>query len=177
MKGITIIEVMIVIYTISLWVYMKKNKYRDVTRKFIILFVGVLLFEIMSEPMWLNEGFDSWAYIYKDITWVITLGWVSIFMTSILIVDHAFRHLPEKSRFWLYLLFIEAITVPIEAGLVESGVRKYAPVLTATMSGLFIPYTSVPLEAVYAIPLFTSLILTFYKYINHLFDTTKNATR
>lgn len=172
--GILIFEFAIIVFTISLWGYMKKKDYKNVTRKFIILFVGVLLFELMSEPMWLNQGFSWWAYLYKDITWIITLGWVSIFMVSILLVDFAFTKLPEKKKFWIYLLFIQAITVPIEAGLVQSGIRNYAPFLKATMTGFNIPLTVVPLEAIYAIPLFTSLILTFYKYVNYLFDKKEN---
>ncbi len=175
MSWIFFLELFIIAFTIGLYFFMKKRGHKNVLRKLIILFVGVLLFEIMSEPMWLNLGFDSWAYIYKDITWIITLGWVSIFMTSILIVDHAFHHLPEKKRFWLYLLFSEAITVPLEMLLLETGIRKYAPILIDTMTGFTIPFTTVPLEAIYAIPLFTSLIIVFYKYVNHLFEVKTNG--
>ena len=175
MSWILFLEIFIILFTIGLYFFMKKRGHKNVLRKLIILFVGVLLFEIMSEPMWLNLGFDSWAYVYKDITWIITLGWVGIFMSSILIVDHAFSHLPEKKRFWLYLLFSEAITVPLEMLLLETGIRKYAPVLMETMTGFTIPLTTVPLEAVYAIPLFTALILAFYKYVNHLFEVKSNG--
>ena len=177
MKYITIFEFLIIVFSILLWYYMNKKGHRNVTRKFVILFIGVLLFEIISEPMWLNVGFDSWTYIYKDITWVMTLAWVCTFMLSILLVDYGYRNLPEKRRFWLYILVIETIYVPVEVGLIEGGVRSYAPILTKTMSGLYIPKTGVPIEAIYAIPMFTSLILAFYKYINHLFDSKKNATR
>ena len=80
MSGLLITEILIVAFTILLWVYMKTKGYRNVTRKFLILFFSVLLFEFMSEPMWNNSGFQNWAYIWQDITWVITLGWVGIFM-------------------------------------------------------------------------------------------------
>ncbi len=164
----TIFEFIVIIYTILLAVFMIKRKHKNVLRKMAILFIGVLLFEIISEPMWLNTGFDSWAYIYRDITWVMTLAWVSVFLTAIMLVDYGYGRLPEKKRFWLYLLIIEAIYVPIEAGLIQTGVRAYAPVLTETMTGFAIPLTSVPLEAIYAIPIFTALILSFYKYVNYL---------
>jgi len=60
--------------------------------------------------------------------------------------------------------------VPLESGLLITGVRGYAEVLTSTFSGTLIPFTPVPLEAIWALPLFTSLILTFYKYVNYLFE-------
>lgn len=171
MKGVLLFELFIIIYTAGLWLYMKSKKYKNITRKFAVLTVGVLLFEFMTEPMFQNIGFNSWAYLYKDITWIITLGWISIFMTAIMLVDYFFGYLPEKKRFWLYLLLIEVLTVPIESGLIQSGIRKYSNLIAVNLSGLYIPLTIVPIEAIYAIPVFTSLILAFYKYINHLFDT------
>ena len=83
-----------------------------------------------------------------------------------LILGYIFHKQPEKNRFILYLFFIEAITVPIESVLLITGVREYAPVLTETMSGFTIPFTIVPIEAVFAVPLFAALIISFYKYVN-----------
>jgi uncharacterized protein with PQ loop repeat len=120
--------------------------------------------------MWQNLGFQKWAYVWGDITWVITLGWVGLFMFTFLFVDYAFRKITEKKRFWIYLLFLEALVVPIESWLVISGIRKYAPILANTFSGYNIPFTPVPIEAIYAVPLFTSLIICFYKYLNYIFN-------
>lgn len=164
-----LVEVVIILYVIALYIFMIKHKYKNIARKSIILIIGILLFEFMSEPMFENIGFHSWSYLYKDITWIVTLEWLSIIFTSIIIVDYLYSHLPEKRRFWLYLLFIEGITVPIEIFLVQTGIRKYAELLTVNLSGLYIPFTSVPIEGVFAIPAFTALILCFYKYVNHLF--------
>lgn len=150
--------------------FMTKKGYKNVSRKFIILLIGALLFEIMSEPMWINSKLSNWAYLYKDISWILTLGWVSIIMVSILLVDYGFRHLPEKKRFWLYLLIVEAITVPLETVLFTVGIRGYAPELLERTSGFLIPFTKMPIEGVIVIPIFISLILTFYKYVNYLMD-------
>jgi len=170
MSGLLIFEIFIVMFTIALWIFMKTKGYKNVTRKFIILFVSVLLFEFMSFPMWENSGFQKWAYIFQDITWIITLGWVGIFMFTFLIVDYAFRKTPEKYKFWIYLLVLEAIVVPIESGLIIFGIRGYAPILANTLSGYMIPLTVVPIEAIYAVPLFTALIICFYKYANYMVD-------
>lgn len=169
--GVFMYELSIIAITIILFSYMKKKGYKNITRKFLILFLGVLLFEIISEPMWLNAGFDSWAYIYRDITWVLTLGWVNTFMAAILAVDYFFRDKTEKKRFFLYLLFISALVVPAEAFMISLGVRGYAEFLLETMrSGVVIPVLYLPIEAIFAVPIFCSLILSFYKYINYLFD-------
>lgn len=169
--GILLYELSIIATTIVVWLFMTKNGYKNVSRKFIILFLGVLLFEIISEPMWLNTGFNAWAYIYKDITWVLTLGWVNVFMLAILGVDYFYGELSEKKKFFLYLLFIAALVIPAEAFMISFGVRGYAEFLLETMrSGVVIPVLYLPIESIYAVPIFCSLILSFYKYINYLFD-------
>ena len=163
-------EIFVIAFTILLWAYMKSRGHKHVTRKFLILLIAVLLFEFMTEPMWNNSGFQSWAYIWQDITWIITLGWVGIFMFTFLIVDNAFRNASENKKFWIYLLVIEAIVVPIESILLISGIRDYAPILKSSLSGFMIPFNYVPIEAIYGIPLFTSLMICFYKYLNRILD-------
>lgn len=163
-----IFEIVIILLGIGLYVYMKKNGYRNINRKFIILIIAILLFELMTEPMFINKNLDFWTYLYKDISWIITLGWVIIIMGSMLIVDYIFRDLAEKKRFWIYLLFITGIVVPVETFLLQSGLREYAPELLARTSGIFIPLTSIPLESVFVVPIFISLIISFYKYLNYI---------
>ena len=170
MSGVVIFEVLILLFTVLVATFMKIKGYKHVFRKFVILFVSVLLFEIMSEPMWMNLGFQNWAYLWQDITWIITVGWTGIFMFSFLVVDYIFIETSEKKKFWLYLLLLEVTVVPLEAFLVISGIRAYAPILANTFSGYFVPFTIVPIEAIYAIPIFTTLIICFYKYANYLFD-------
>lgn len=170
MNWALVLEVIVLVYFVGLLGFMFSKGHKSVIRKILILFVGVVLFELMSEPMWLNIGFHSWAYLYKDITWIVSIGWVNIFMTSFMLIDYFYGHLSDVKRFWLYLFLIEVFTVPLETFLLQTGIREYAPVLTVTMTGKMIPFTVVPIEAIYAIPLFAALIITFYKYVNHLFD-------
>ena len=169
--GVLLYELGIIITTIAIWFFMTKKGYKNVSRKFIILFLGVLLFEIISEPMWLNSGFDSWAYIYGDVTWVLTLGWVNAFMLAILAVDYFYRDSSVKKKFFLYLLFISVLVIPVEAIMISAGLRGYADFLLETMrSGIIFPVLYLPVESIYAVPIFCSLILSFYKYVNYLFD-------
>ena len=157
-------EIFVLLLTAAVLFYMKKTGRKRVFQKFLILVLDVLLFEFMSEPMWLNRGFGAWAYLYRDITWVLTIGWASLFLIAIMVVDVIVPTLAESKRFWLYLLVLEVLVVPIEMFLLSTEIRSYAPVLIQTMSGLFIPFTSIPVEMILAVPLFATLVLTFYKY-------------
>ena len=161
-------ELFVIFYAVGLYLFMRQKQYKNVTRKFIILFFGVLFFEIISEPMWLNPGFDKWAYIYGDVTWIFTLGWLSVYMTSMILIDYFYGRLSAAKRFFMYILVAEAFIIPMETFLIQSGVRGYASVLLNNLSGILIPYTQMPLEALLAFPMFTALIITFYKYMNRV---------
>jgi hypothetical protein len=168
MSNIIIIESAIIVFILLLYAFMKIKKYASAERKFLVLFISILLFEFMSAPMWQFTSFQSWTYIWQSISWIIILGWSSIFMFSFLLVDSLFRYLPDKRRFWLYLVFVQIIVVPIESYLITSGIKSYSPILANTFTGLKIPLTTVPLEIMAAVPLFATLIICFYKYINYI---------
>ena len=166
--GALTLEILIILVSIGIFIYLK-NYDSKAKKKFIILFLAVFLFEIMSEPMWINHLFNSWAYLYGNVSWIVTLGWVDIFFVSFIIVDKLiFKHkkASEKVKFWLYLLVVTIITVPIESLLLKYGFRSYSSALTDTFSGLLIPLTGVPIEVLIAVPMIAALIIPFYKYVN-----------
>ena len=164
-----IFELIIVLVTILLYFFMKKQNHKNVLKKLLVLFIGVLLFEIMSEPMWNNYFLNNWAFLYNDVSWIITLGWMNIFMISILVVDHFYKKYSEKTKFWLYLLFVTIITLPIEIILLKVGIRDYSVVLTNTLSGINIPFTLAPIEILIVIPMIAALVIPFYKIICSFF--------
>ncbi|MBS1266275.1 MAG: hypothetical protein MAG795_00242 [Candidatus Woesearchaeota archaeon] len=169
MSGILIFEISMILVSVGIWFYMKKNNYKNILQKMLVLFIAVLLFEIMSEPMWRNFLLHRWTFIYHDVSWIITLGWVNIFMVSMLLVDKLFSKYTEKAKFWLYLLFVTIITTPIEVILLNTGIRGYDAVLTSTMTGITIPFTSAPIEIIMVIPIIAALIIPFYKIMLNLF--------
>jgi len=146
--------------------YLAKRKYSDINKKVLILFMGVFLFEIMAEPMWINKNLPSWTYIYGNVSWLLTIGWTAIFMLSFLIGDWLFKKMSEKKKFWIYLLIVTLITTPIEVFMIRSGIRSYDISLTQTFSGITIPLTNVPLEIMLAVPLIAALVIPFYKYLS-----------
>ena len=175
MTGVLIFELAVIAITIGLWYYMEKSGYKRVWQKILILFVGVLLFEMMSEPMWRNFELHSWTYLYRNVSWIITLGWTNIFLVSMIVVDKFFKQRKESSKFWLYLLFVTIITTPIEVILLKIGIRGYDPVLTTTMSGINIPFTNAPIEILIAIPIIAALVIPFYKVMVRLFHVERSV--
>ncbi|MBS3136036.1 hypothetical protein J4401_03675 [Candidatus Woesearchaeota archaeon] len=168
MSWIILLEIGIIAIAIGVWYLLKKQKYKKPTISFAVLFISVLLFEIVSEPMWKNNLLDGWAYIYRDVSWVITLGWVIIFFISFYLVDKKWPKLSEGKKFWLYLAALTIITTPIEVILLSAGIREYSSVLTQTMSGILIPLTSAPIEIILTIPLIGALVIPFYKVLMRL---------
>ena len=167
--NILLFELLVILVTAGILIYMKSSGKKEIMKRFGIMLFSVLLFYIMSEPMWINQGLSSWAYLYGNVSWVLALGWVSIFFLTFLIVDNGFKKMAEKGKFWLYLIVATIITIPAESLLLKLGIRSYAPLLSETFSGLLIPLTQVPLEVMLATPIITALIIPFYKYIfDHL---------
>jgi len=151
----------VILYAFLRMVTKKRNR---LFKNFIITTIGVILFEIMIQPMVLNTRWSSWTYYYHDLSIIVTFGWVVIVSGSIYIIDAVFAHMSDFKRFWLYLCTIDAITLPVEIFLVQSGVRTYSQSLIQSSLGVYIPYTNLPLEVGFAIPLFFALVIGFVKY-------------
>ena len=163
--NVLLFEILVILITIGILTYMKISRNKDVMKKFWIMFIAVFLFQIMSEPMWVNQELHSWTYLYGNVSWLLALGWISIFFLSFLIVDSGFKKMSEKGKFWLYLVFATIITVPAESLILKLGIRSYAPILAETFSGIMIPLTYVHIEVLLATPIITALIVPFYKYM------------
>lgn len=162
--NILVFELLVILITLVILAYMKSSGQKDVMKKFGIMLIAVFLFQIMSEPMWINKNMNSWAYLYGNVSWVLTFGWISIFFLTFLIVDGTFKKMAEKGKFWLYLIIATILTIPSEMLILKIGIRTYADILTTTFSGLTI-FGAVPIEVVFAVPLISALIIPFYKYI------------
>lgn len=88
-----------------------------------------------------------------------------------MLTDYSFQKLPEKVKFFMYTAVISVLVLPFEIIMLNIGVRGYAPFLTERLSGLMVPLTQVPLEGLYASPIFIMLVLAFYKYMNYMIET------
>lgn len=152
------------VITISLAFLVILNRFDSrIWKKFAITFIGVLLFEYFTQAMWLNLNLEKWAYLYLDVSWVITIGWTTIILVSISIIDMYFPKDTERERFFLYFIPITIIGIIAEAVVLGLGIRQYPPEVIQILSGFKI-LGQTPIEALYYIPVFMLLVLSFARY-------------
>lgn len=147
----------------------KKGK---IWRNLLISALSVFLFELMIEPMVKNVNLPAWSYLYKDVSVIMTGGWIMIIWVSITLVDKFFVHFSVKGKMMMYVLICTIITLPIEMWLMSEGYRTYGPSATENFSGFHLFLTGTPVEVVFAIPFYLILIISFIRYWAYKFDLT-----
>jgi len=133
-------------------------------RSLILAAIGVFIFELMVEPVVLNQNFPSWSYIYRDITAVLTGFWILSIWVGITVVDRFFMQWGLIKKFISYALVAGAFMLPVEAYLVLNHYRVYSDSAVHNFTGFVTPYIHLPIEVVGAIPLYLALIIAFIKY-------------
>ena len=129
---------------------------------FLIIALGIGVFEIFTAPMWNSSHLGWWAYIYKDVSWILNLAWTTAILSTVVLVDHFCKRLPSRWRFFIYLINLTPAVFLAEIVLVNIGIRTYSPEVLHTVIGLMV--FGVPIEALYYVPVFMSLVIAFYKY-------------
>jgi len=145
-------------------------RHRQWLRSLGITFASVLLFEVTVEPMVQNIGFPAWSYIFHDITLALTGAWVALTWLAINLVDKFFIHFSLRGKFLAYLAAVFVFALPAEIWLIASGHRVYGSSTVAAFTGLHIPWTMVPTEIAFGVPLYFALILSFVKYWEIVLD-------
>jgi hypothetical protein len=146
---------------------MRKGK---VIRNLFITLTGVLLFELIVGAMVENVGFPSWSYIWRDITIVLSGGWVLVIVASTWFVDRFFIQKNLLERFVLYLTFATVFITPFEAWFIHTGHRVYSPSTVANFSGFVVPWLNIPLEVIFAVPFYLALVVGFARYWEIILD-------
>jgi hypothetical protein len=137
-------------------------------QRFLITAAGVLTFEIFTAPMWSNYNLSPIGYVYRDVSWILTLGWTCLILSTVLLVDHFLPKLRELQRFFIYIGILTIVVFLFQIWLVNVGIREYSPEVLAATTGIQI--FNVPIEGFYFAPVFTSLIVAFYKYWSFQID-------
>lgn len=153
---------------LGLW-FLRKIQSQILTR-FGIMAVGVLIFELFTAPMWRNAHLGPWAYLYHDVSWILTLGWSILFLGVVELVDRLLPRWREWKRFLLYLALLIGMTFPLEIWVVTINIRSYAPEVLDSLSGAQL--AGVPLELMYYVPVFAGLVIGFYKYWTFVLEDT-----
>jgi len=137
--------------------------------RLLVMAIAVLLFEFFTAPMWNNERLGDWAYLYLDVSWILTLLWTALILATVILVDRWFPARPAWQRFAIYLGVLLVVVSLLEILVVNLGIRSYAPEVLDSLSGLFV--AGVPLlDMLYYTPVFTGLVIAFYKYWSFWID-------
>ena len=153
------IGVILISLTLLLFIY-KLDKHS--LKTYGLIFVGVLLFEYFTQALWLNKNLEPWAYLYLDVSWIITLGWSTIIITSKKLVEVYFQSWKAHVKFLASLVLVTIIGYFAEATVLGLGIREYSTAVLNVASGVKLGL--VPIEALYYIPAFITLVLTFAAY-------------
>lgn len=165
---IIIFEIMVLVGTGIAVFFLGRIKDKILPR-FLIMAIGVLIFELFTAPMWHNYRLGGWAYVYLDVSWILTVGWTALILTVTLLVDRILAEWKAWKRFLIYLSILTLAVTILETIVVNLGIRSYAPEVLADMAGIFI--FGVPIiEVFYYTPVFTGLAIGFYKYWEFVLD-------
>ncbi|MDP7422653.1 MAG: hypothetical protein QGH40_12305, partial [bacterium] len=160
--AIIIFEIFILLFTITMLWWLRRYQTK-ITLRFLVIMIGVAIFEVFTMPMWNNHKLGIWAYVYRDYSWILTVGWSALILTAVVLVDHWQKHLSEERRFLTTIGCLLGSVLLLEALVVKLGIRSYTPEVEGVIWGR-IPGLDIPWNTVYYAPVFLSLIVGFYRY-------------
>lgn len=157
-----------VFISVGMVLYFLSRREKNFIGHFAVTAFGVFIFEMFTSPLWENPHLGQFAYIYQDVSWVLTIGWAAMILAVVLLVDTFFSNMRESKRFFLYMLGMAVVGFTAEIIVVKMGLRVYSPEVLNTLWGAHI--LDVPVEALYYIPVFSALVIGFYKYWANVLD-------
>ena len=160
---ILLFELFILVCTVAVFVVLPRLANRVPTR-YLTVALGVLIFEMFTAPMWHNEKLGQWAYIYLDVSWVLTLGWSTLVLSIVTFVDALLKRWREWQRFLAYLCVLTPLVILFEWLVIGLGIRSYSPEVLDVIGSAYLPGLGVPADGLYYVPVFMSLVIAFYKY-------------
>lgn len=161
--GIFIFEVAIIVGAVLAYRFLSA-RFERVGRHLALIAIGVFALEFFTAPMWDNRNLGFWAYIYRDVSWILTIAWTTMIALTIYLVDFVIGVRQPLRRFALYLVVLTPLTLLFEAVTVALGIRVYAPETLAAAGPWRIPILEVPAAGLYYVPVFMALILSFYRH-------------
>ncbi len=158
-----IFELAIIVLTIALLVFLS-SKNKNSWKVYLITAVGVLLFEYYTQALWFNQNLEKWAYLYLDISWIMTLMWTDVILLSIFIVESLRPKYSEVKKFFMSIGVITLFVLPIEWILIRTNIRGYPQVILDLYESLPRLFGIVPLKELIYVFAFMSLVLAFSRY-------------
>lgn len=161
--GIVAFEVAVVASALLTYWFLRRRVHR-LRGHFILVAISVFLLEFFTGPMWQNRNLGFWAYVYSDVSWIYTLGWTSLIILVVYLIDVVVGAEKPWRRFAGYLLLLTPIALVFDAISVGLGIRVYSPEVLEAAGPARIPVLDVPLAGLYYIPVFMTLALSSYKH-------------
>jgi hypothetical protein len=127
--------------------------------------------------MWNNFKLGFWGYVYKDVSWILTLGWTTTIMGTMVLVDRVWAGWGDGRRFVAYLVVMSVLVAVLERTVVALGIRSYAPEVQEVLRDSYLPVLGVSVHQLYYVPVFLSLVIGFYKYWVPSLDGAVTPTR
>jgi hypothetical protein len=150
----------VIIFTILGMMYLRKN-YTDFLKRFFIMSIGIVLFQLFTAPMWNIHHLGMFGYIYMDVSWVITLFWSTLLLLITTIIDKKYKFLKEYQRFIVSIPPVLILGIVFEILLSTLSIRYFAPEILSTSSGMV---GSLPIEILFYLPVFAGIVISFYKF-------------
>jgi hypothetical protein len=130
----------------------------------LLIALGMFLVEFFTGPMWTNQHLGPWAYVYSDVSWILTIGWTVLISLSIYVVERVLRAKEPWKRYVLFLLIITPVTIMCD-GLVRGlGIRESSPETAAAAGSAMFPIIDVPVAGLYYVPVVMTLVYSFCKH-------------
>ncbi len=166
---ILVFEIAVVVaFLLTYWFL--NSRIEHAGRHITLIAVGMFLIEFFTGPMWQNHHLGVWAYVYSDVSWILTLAWVVILSLSIYFVEEVVHVKAPVWRWVGFLLVITPVTV-VGDGLVKAlGIRTYSPEVIAAAGPATIPILDVPVAGLYYVPVVMTLVWAFYKHWLPIFE-------
>ena len=164
-----IFELAIIFITIALLVFLS-SKNKNSWRVYLITAVGVLLFEYYTQALWFNQNLESWAYLYLDVSWIMTLMWTDVILLSIFTVVTLRPKYSEVKKFFMSIGVITVFVMAIEWVLIRTNIRGYPQVILDLYESLPRLFGIVPLKELIYVFAFMCLVVAFTRYWQHNYN-------
>ncbi len=137
-----------------------------------ILTVGIVMYELLIEPMVIVSGFPEWSYFYQDISFIRIALWVLMIFAGMWVGSLLIGKSKKVSQLKVattYLFSSSLVFYIVEYILLANKDRVYTSDVVSNFTGLVVPVFNTPIEVVLAICMYLALIISFLKYWRYIF--------
>lgn len=160
---ILVFEVAVVVAAILTYRFLA-TRIRHALGHMALIAVGMFLVEFFTGPMWKNLHLGPWAYVYSDVSWILTIAWVVIISLAVYVVERVLRATVPWKRYVLFLAIITPVVVVCDGLVRWLGIRESSPETAAAAGPAMLPVINVPVAGLYYVPVVMTLVYSFYKH-------------